>query len=114
MGLKNRGKMKWQGAFFMPEHLKMLIELKKDYYRQAKPILDEYQIEEIESKISYAMEFTFLVKIKTWEDGFEWDYEGLVHRLDPIHKVIYLEKQTEDYYTIKIRFDDIVKVEIKE
>ncbi|KAB7664148.1 YolD-like family protein [Bacillus sp. B1-b2] len=42
----------------------MLNELKKDYYRQAKPILDEYQIEEIASKISYAMEFTFLMKIK--------------------------------------------------
>ncbi|WP_158555771.1 YolD-like family protein [Peribacillus glennii] len=114
MGLKDRGKIKWQGAFIMPEHLKMLNELKKDYYRQTKPILDEYQIEKIESKICYAIEFTFIVKITTWEDGYEWHYEGLVYRLDPILKVIYLEKQTEDYYIIKIRFEDIVKVEVKE
>ncbi|PLT32746.1 YolD-like family protein [Bacillus sp. V5-8f] len=114
MGLKDRGKIKWQGAFFMPEHQQMLNELKKDYYRQAKPILDQYQLEESENKICYAMEFTFLVKITAWEDGFEWDYEGLVHRLDPIHKMIYLEQQKDDYYIIKIHFSDIVRVEVIE
>ncbi|PLT35664.1 hypothetical protein CUU64_03430 [Bacillus sp. V5-8f] len=34
----------------------MLNELNKDYSRQAKPILDEYKIEEFENRICYAME----------------------------------------------------------
>jgi hypothetical protein len=37
MTIRDRGKVKWQGAFFMPEHVKMLGELRTDYYRQAKP-----------------------------------------------------------------------------
>lgn len=114
MTLRDRGKQKWQSAFFMPEHMSILKNLSKDYYRGIKPILDEYQIEELESKICYAIEFTYPVKLTTWEDGFEWGYKGLVYRLEPLTKMIHLELENEESYIMKIRFKDIVRVEVEE
>ncbi|MBM7691436.1 hypothetical protein JOC77_000841 [Peribacillus deserti] len=113
MSLRDRGKIKWQGAFFMPEHTAMLKEVTQDYYKLEKPILDEYQIQEFESKICLAMEFTYLLKITLWEDGFNKEYTGLAHRLDSIAKIIYLELQPETFLT-KINFSDIVYVEVLE
>lgn len=112
MTLKDRGNIKWQG-FFMPEHIKMLGGLKMDYYRQHKPILDEYQIEDLENKIHNAMEFATPLKFTVWEDGFDWDYTGMVHRLDPITKLIYLELENENGHIIKIKFEEVVGVEVE-
>jgi hypothetical protein len=112
MTIRDRGKVKWQGAFFMPEHVKMLKEFKSDYHKQLKPILNQYEIEEIENRIHEAMEFTLTLKITTWFDGFFYDFEGLVNRLDGMGKVIYLE--LSDGIMERIKFVDIVRVEIKE
>ncbi|CAH0261218.1 hypothetical protein SRABI133_03394 [Peribacillus simplex] len=38
MSIKDRGKLKWQPALMLPEHVKLLNEANKDYYRQVKPI----------------------------------------------------------------------------
>lgn len=51
MSLRDRGNIKWQSAMMLPEHVKMLKNLKLDYYRQDKPLVDEYQLEEFKSKI---------------------------------------------------------------
>jgi hypothetical protein len=40
MAIRDRGKIKWQGAFFMPEQVKMQGDLWQDMKREAKPILD--------------------------------------------------------------------------
>jgi hypothetical protein len=110
MSIRDRGKIKWQGAFFMPEHVKMLHELKSDYHKQLKPILDIYQIEEIENRIHEAMEFTLTLNITTWLDGFFYDFEGLVNRLDGIGKIIHLELR--EGIMERIKFIDIIKAEI--
>lgn len=55
----------------LPEYVKLLNDVNKDYYRQVKPILDEYQLEEFENKIHTAMEFASTVKFIVWEDGFD-------------------------------------------
>ncbi|MFJ7680357.1 YolD-like family protein [Peribacillus sp. NPDC097198] len=111
MSLRDRGNIKWQSAMMLPEHVKMLKNLKLDYYRQDKPIVDEYQLEEFKSKIHAAMELSSIVKFTVWEEGFDWEYTGLVHRLDPINKMIYLELEQENGHIIKVRFEDIVRVE---
>lgn len=112
MSIKDRGKMKWAGAFFMPEHVKLLKEFKSDYHKELKPLLDQYEIEEIENKIHEAMEFASVVKIKTWYDGFFDEWEGLVNRLDAINKMIYLEGESGVFE--KIKFVDIVDIEVVE
>lgn len=103
-------KIKWQPAFFMPEHVKMLHDIRRDDLKINKPILDEYQIEEFEQKLLLAMEFVYQVKIDVWNDGIINEYCGLLQRLDELNKVIYLKNN--DNNSIKLKFEDIVGIEI--
>ncbi|WP_373691278.1 YolD-like family protein [Peribacillus frigoritolerans] len=59
-----------------------------------------------------AMEFSSTVKFTVWKDGFDWEYTGMIHRLDPITNLIYLELEKEKGHIIKIKFQDIVSVEV--
>lgn len=111
LGLKDRGNIKWQSVMFMPEHASTFRALEKDNNCKAKPSLDEYQLEEIIIKICHSMEFTFLIRVMTWEDGFEWAYTGTVHRLDSITKTFYLELEEDDGYILKIKYSDIISVD---
>ena len=112
MSIRDRGILKWNAAAFLPEQVASLKDLAKDYYSINKPILDEYQIEEYENKISDAMEDSSILKFTTWKDGYEWEYSGLVKKLDPISKMIYLELSNDEQYTMKIKFNDIVRVDV--
>ncbi|QOS89250.1 YolD-like family protein [Peribacillus sp. JNUCC41] len=73
-------------SFFLTLKVPSLNEANKDYYRQVKPILDEYQLEEFENKIHTAMEFASLVKFKVWGDGFDWEYTGDDTQARSIHQ----------------------------
>lgn len=110
MKIRNRGKLKWASAIFAPEHRSMLRELTRDEMRQAKLILDEYEIESIEKRICEAMEFTHPVVILKWEDGFTYEERGHVHYLDPIRKEVRIV--SEDGFMLRIKFADIVAVEV--
>ncbi|MGG0288843.1 YolD-like family protein [Peribacillus butanolivorans] len=115
MTLKDRGNIKWQSSMFLPEHVKLLKDLNKDYYRQVKPILDEYQLEgleEFENKIQTAMEFSSTVKFTVFEDGFDWEYTGIIHKLDPFTKLIHLELVKEKGHIIRVKFEDLVAVDV--
>ena len=57
MAIRDRGKIKWNPASFMPEAFAMTRDMYKDQERQAKPILDDYQTEEFDLRIKYAMEY---------------------------------------------------------
>ncbi|MHC0037901.1 YolD-like family protein [Pseudoneobacillus sp. C159] len=113
MAIRDRGKIKWGSAFFMPEHVKMLKEMRSDYHKQQKPILDTYQVEEIENKIHEAMEFAISVAITVWHDGFFTKYEGMINRLDGIGRYIYLAITDGGGSLERIRFEDIVSIELK-
>ncbi|PLS17634.1 YolD-like family protein [Bacillus sp. M6-12] len=89
MTIRDRGKVKWQSAFFMPEHVSLLRAMKTDYHRIDKPVLDEYQIEEFEQKMCLAMEFTYQVKIQVWNAGRILEYKGLILKLDELSKRIF-------------------------
>ncbi|MEH7523877.1 YolD-like family protein [Bacillus sp. JJ1503] len=106
MAIRDRGKMKWQTAFFMPEHVKMLKQIQVENDMQTKPMIDEYEKEEIENKILMAMEFAFHVKVKIWREGFFHEYSGRVCRLDGLNRIIFLEGV--DGYIERIKFEDIV------
>lgn len=112
MAIRDRGKMKWQGAFFMPEHVKMLREIERDMMRMQKPLLDEYQIEDMERQICEAMEFANPVKLTVWRDGFTYEEIGRVHYLDPLQKEVRLK--TELGTISRIKFTDIVAVDVIE
>jgi YolD-like protein len=55
----------------------MTREMFKDQERGLKPILDEYEKEEFDRSIAYAMEYNLPVKIKAWSDGvYRNDYRS--------------------------------------
>jgi hypothetical protein len=57
MAIRDRDKMKWASAFAMPEHMRLLKEMRTDYYRTKKPQLDTYQFDEFDEVISEAVAF---------------------------------------------------------
>jgi hypothetical protein len=111
MSINDRGKKKWFVAFFMPEHVRILKGLQSDYYKQQKPLLDSYQIEEMENKMHESLAFHSPVKITVWEDGFFHEFKGWIHLLDGMSKVIYLVINQEEGNFERIHFDDIISIE---
>lgn len=112
MTLRDRGKLKWLPAHFMPEHRSELRKLDSDFNRQAKPILNEYKREDFEQRICYAKEFNLPVVIIIWADGFSYEEKGFVHYLDPIGKQLRLK--AVDGTGMRIKFVDIIGVEVFE
>jgi hypothetical protein len=102
--------MKWQSAFFMPEHVKMLHELRSDYQKISKPIMDESQIDEFEQMLCMALESKQAVNISIWEGGFFKRFKGLIRKLDEWNKTIHLEE--EDGCLTTIWFNQVVGVEL--
>lgn len=115
MAILDRGKIKWLSAAFLPEHTKMISEALYDLDKLAKPILDEYQIEEIENQICYAMEYNFSVTVSVWESGLIRKVTGYIRYLEPLKKEIRLEVARNHENVIeRISFEDIIAIEVEE
>ncbi|MFB3167539.1 YolD-like family protein [Neobacillus sp. 179-C4.2 HS] len=63
--------MKWQPASFIPLGFEMNRAMFKDQERQLKPLLDQYEKEEFDRSIAYAMEYNSSLKINVWSDGYK-------------------------------------------
>jgi hypothetical protein len=96
----------------MPEHVKMLHELRSDYQKISKPIMDESQINDFEQKLCLALELNQDVIISIWEEGFFREFKGSIRRLDEWNKTIQLEE--EDGCLTSISFNQVVGVELLE
>ncbi|WML26269.1 YolD-like family protein [Neobacillus sp. OS1-33] len=110
MAIRDRGKKKWQGAFFMPEQVKAQNELWRDAQRQLKPIMDEYEKEEFDQRISYAMEYHLPVLLTIWSDGFMEVITGKVHYVDPITHQLRIETKPGEFE--RVTFDSVVGVNV--
>ncbi|MCM3585754.1 YolD-like family protein [Mesobacillus maritimus] len=112
MAIRDRGKIKWAPASFLPELRSMMREAEQDELRQKKPLIDSYEIEEFDRKICYAMEFNFPVLLKRWTEGFTYEEKGRVHYVDSIRKEVRMV--TEDGAAVRIPMADIIEVEVIE
>lgn len=110
MAIRDRGKIKWNPASFMPEGFAMTREMYRDQARQAKPILDEYQTEEFDLRIVYAMEYNHAIKLTVWNDGFTSEVIGRIHYVDPITKQLRIETKPGEFERVK--FDDVTAVKV--
>ncbi|MFC0417720.1 YolD-like family protein [Cytobacillus solani] len=110
MSIRDRGKIKWLPASFMPLQFKMIREMYKEDEMQNKPEIDVYEIGVLENKIHHAMEYAQFVNVKVRRDGFFHDYQGRVCRLDEIRKDIYLKNN--EGHAEKIKFIDIKELDI--
>ncbi|MBS4200264.1 YolD-like family protein [Bacillus sp. FJAT-49732] len=111
MDIKDRGMKKWHG-FMMPEHIGHLHEMWEEYEKEKKPILDEYQLREIDEKLAAANEFNLPVIFELWINGFFEDAEGRVHNIDSLNKTVWITEWNGDLK--KIKMDDVVGVEFKD
>ncbi|MEJ9228904.1 YolD-like family protein [Peribacillus butanolivorans] len=112
MAIHDRGKLKWAPAAFLPEYTKMLRDLNTDYHRQQKPIIDEFEFEEFDQSICYAMEYNFALKITKWVDGFNYEIVGRIHIVEPITKEVRLKTEADEVERVKMT--EIIAVEVLE
>lgn len=89
----------------MPEHIKMLKDANYDYYKQARPTLDESQIEEMEQLLSKSLNEKRIVEIFLWKNGYVNSRIGCVKKLDSINKKIQIQDELDsliwlDFYSI--------------
>lgn len=111
MTIRDRGKLKWQPASFLPLAFEMQRDIFKDQERQPKPILDENQTEEFDLRISYAAEYNYAVKLTVWHDGFTSDKTGHIHYVDPITHELRFEVKPGEFE--RVAFDRVVGVKVK-
>ncbi|MED2949453.1 YolD-like family protein [Bacillus subtilis] len=76
-----------------------------------KPVLDEYQLEEMARVISEAMEFNSQINISYYRNGFIEEVIGHVHYINEIKQKLLVKDLKGD--TNFIAFDSIVSVYIK-
>lgn len=110
--IRDRGMIKWNSSFMMPEHVEMLKDFQNDYHKEEKPILDEYQLQEIDEKINAAVEFHLPIIIEIWNDGLFDDVEGVINKVDNINKIVWITERNGDLH--KIKYEDIVNVDFAE
>jgi hypothetical protein len=108
MTIGDRGKIKWQPASFLPLGFEMTRAMFKDQQRQSKPILDDYQTDEFDAKICYAMEFKLAVKPSVWADDFTTDIIGRIHYVDSVTHQLRVEVKPGEYE--RVAFEDVTGV----
>lgn len=107
--LRDRGThKKWQG-FFMREHVDMLKTAERDYYKQPRPELDHFQVEEMENLLQESLEHGTLLEVTVWRDGFFNKRVGVIKKLNPIEKKITFIDELDS--TFHFEFFSITKVE---
>ncbi|WP_152654518.1 YolD-like family protein [Oceanobacillus sp. CFH 90083] len=100
----DRGSKKWT-AMMLPEHVALLKEVKKEYYHEAKPILDEQQLEEIHLKLMLAQKDSLPVQVKYFTDGKSVHIKGYIHAINYISKYIIINE-------VRLESSEIIDVEI--
>ncbi|WP_339231236.1 YolD-like family protein [Bacillus sp. FSL M8-0071] len=103
---------RWEQKFILPEQRSGLLNRKKHAQKIEKPILDEYQLEEMARVICEAMEFNSVLVIRVYRDGFIEEVIGHVHYIDEVKQRLHVKDLKGD--TNFIAYISIVSVNIKE
>jgi hypothetical protein len=106
----DRGKIKWNVASFMPQVFEQQRAMFKDQERQPRPLLSEFDTEEFDQRIAYAMEYRLPVKLSVWADGFTTEMTGNIHRIDPITHKLRVEVKPGEYE--RVAFADVTAVKV--
>ncbi|MBG9769417.1 YolD-like family protein [Bacillus vallismortis] len=101
---------RWEQKFILPEQRAALLNRKKEVQKIEKPILDEYQLEDIARTICEAMEFNSVLVIGMYRDGFIEEVTGHVHYIDEVKQRLHVKDLKGDTWFIK--FEVITSVEL--
>lgn len=88
--IHDRGSKKWS-AMMLPEHVKMLKEVQREYYLEEKPVLDEQKLEEINFKLVLAKQDNLLVDVTFYTKGEFKHIKGYVNIIDYTNKYIRID-----------------------
>lgn len=108
--IRDRGAKKWQGMF-LPEHREQLAALWEEEQKEARPILDEQQIERIQVVLTNALATRAPIQCHIYEEGHLQTYQGRIRRIDTMTQRLELQAET-GYHAIPM--GDIVEVEMEE
>ncbi|MCM3724596.1 YolD-like family protein [Neobacillus cucumis] len=110
MAIRDRGMIKWQAAFQLPELVKTQRDFWRDTERERKPIIDEHETEEFDLCIMYALEHNHSVKLTIWVDGFTKEMTGRIHFVDPLTHELRIEVKEGEFE--RVNFDCVVGVKV--
>lgn len=103
---------RWEQKFILPEQRAALLNRKREVQKIEKPILDEYQLEEMARTICEAMEFNSVLVISIYRDGFIEEVTGHVHYINEVKQKLHVEDLKGD--TWFIAFDSLLTIEAYE
>ncbi|WP_077702509.1 YolD-like family protein [Virgibacillus dokdonensis] len=90
--VNDRGTIKWT-SIMMPEHIEMLQEMWKEQEHKEKPILDEQQQEEINTKLLMAGVNDLTVEIKYFNKHDFYKVKGKITSINKQNKYISIAGQ---------------------
>ncbi|CAF1786864.1 YolD-like family protein [Bacillus subtilis] len=102
---------RWEQKFILPEHREALLHRKFETKKIEKPVLDEYQLEEMARVISEAMEFNSPLNIRYYRNGFIEEVFGHVHYINEVNQRLHVKDLKGDTNFISV--DSIVSADIK-
>ncbi|QVY63011.1 YolD-like family protein [Cytobacillus gottheilii] len=109
---RDRGLIKWQG-FFMTEHVGALKQLDAEMRKVDRPLIDEFQRNEFDERIAYAMEYNLAVKLAVWDGGHIIEESGRVHYVDQVRQQLRLKSEAGDGVA-RVDMANVVGVEVAE
>lgn len=105
MMIKDRGTIKWT-AMMLPEHVSMLKTLWNDVDKVERPMLDEHELQLLNSIIYEAFTYKQKLVITYYRNGTYNLIIGMISTIDSIQKQIYIKDHFNE--TFKIHVEDIV------
>lgn len=82
----------------------------RDYHWQSRPELDPVQIEEMERLLQESLEGGTLITVTIWKEGFYNKRVGVVKKLNPLDKSLFIEDELGCVF--QINFFSITNVAI--
>ncbi|MEC0271934.1 YolD-like family protein [Peribacillus frigoritolerans] len=111
--IRDRGLIKWQAALSMPKYKALNKKIGEvDYFLNKKPILDEYQVEEFDNNIHYAMEYHLPIRFSLHNKGNPHELYGHCVYIHPITKELRIQKKDRSF--VKIRFGEVISVIVED
>jgi hypothetical protein len=118
MGKKLEGNGMWESSRMMlPEHREVIIQSNKEVFVQSRPVLDEQEIELVNSAIRASLLKKDKVELTLYDVYQFTTVTGTIERVDHILKqvkFVHFDPYSEEEEWEWIPLQDIMKAEIKE
>lgn len=106
--IRDRGRIKWT-AMMLPEHVAIIRDYIANDGKVNKPVLDEWDLRQLEESIGLALAQRAEIKLKYWQAGDILTRGGKITKVDTTRRVLYVE---DPFDTTAYPLDCIVDVSI--